>query len=205
MARPLRICLPEVTYHCYSRCIETRNMLSPDYVKDMAIEAINEAMEVYDFELIQLEFVENHFHIVIRTTKDGPTISRIMQYIKARTTEKYNRAHGRTGTLWNERFKCRIIEQSENPVNYLLWLLWYIAYNPVRKGVIKNPRESSHGGILAYLHEDYQGRLKITHHRFFMELGDTFAQRVRAFLQFELSYKEYLIYTMGSEHNFADS
>jgi len=60
-------------------------MLSPDYVKDMAIEAINEAMEVYDFELIQLEFVENHFHIVIRTTKDGPTISRIMQYIKART------------------------------------------------------------------------------------------------------------------------
>jgi putative transposase len=122
-----------------------------------------------------------------------------MQYIKARTTEKYNRAHGRTGTLWNERFKCRIIEQSENPVNYLLWLLWYIAYNPVRKGVIKNPRESSHGGILAYLHEDYQGRLKITHHRFFMELGDTFAQRVRAFLQFELSYKEYLIYKMGSE------
>jgi hypothetical protein len=32
-----------------------------------------------------------------------------------------------------------------------------------------------------------------------MELGDTFAQRVRAFLQFELSYKEYLIYKMGSE------
>ena len=102
MPRPLRICLPEVTYHCYSRCIEVRDILSPDYVKEMAIDAINQALDIYDFELIQLEFVENHFHIVIRTTKEGPTISRIMQYIKARITEKYNRAHGRTGTLWNE-------------------------------------------------------------------------------------------------------
>ncbi len=188
MPRPLRICLPDVTYHCYSRCIELRDLLSTNYVKDMAVEAINEAMEVYNFELVQIEFVENHFHIVIKTIKDGGTISSIMQYIKARTTEKYNRAHGRTGTLWNERFKCKIIEQSEDPATYLLWLLWYIAYNPVRKKIINDPRESSHGGIRAYLDQGYSGKVKITPHKFFIELGDDFNKRVKKFLDYENQY-----------------
>ncbi len=188
MAWPLRKCLPEVTYHCYSRCIELRNLLSPDFVKDIAAEAINRALDKYDFELIQVEFVENHFHLIIRTKEHGETISRIMQYIKARITEGYNRKMGRTGTLWNERFRCTIVEESDNPERYFFYLMWYIAYNPVRKGVMKNPRESKHGTIRAYLEEGFVSTIRITLHYYFINLGYSFEERAKRFLEYEDIY-----------------
>jgi putative transposase len=189
MPRPLRKCIPKTTYHCYSRCIEKRDLLSPDFVKEIAVTVINKALEIYDFQLIQVEFVENHFHIIIKTTEKGETISRIMQYIKARITENYNRSINRTGTFWNERFKSKIIEEAENPQSYFLYLMWYIAYNPVRKGVFSDPRNSSYGTIVSYLNENFQTRFPITMHNYFIELGNTFADRVKIFLKYEQIYR----------------
>jgi putative transposase len=193
MSRPFRVCRSNVTYHCYSRCIERRDLLSPDYVKNLAISVINKAHEKYDYQLIQVEFVENHFHLVIKTIEKGATISRIMQYIKARITEKYNRLNNRTGTFWNERFKSKIIEEAEDPVTYFMYLMWYIAYNPVRKGIIRDPRDSMFGTIRAYLEEDYISKVPITFHDYFINLGKNFAERVRQFLEFENIYRERLI------------
>jgi len=190
MSDPVRICLQGVTYHCYSRCIEKRNMLSPDYVKELAAEAINMALERYDFQLVHMEFVENHFHLLIKTSENGQTISRIMQYIKARITEKYNRAHKRTGTLWNERFNCKIVEQQEDPENYFLSLLWYIAYNPVRKRIISDPRKSEFGTIRAYLEEDFKPKVKVTVHDYFIALGKSFEERVKYLLEYEVLYRD---------------
>jgi putative transposase len=189
MSRPLRICRPNATYHCYSRCIEKRDMLSPDYVQDIAVFVVNMALELYDFKLVQLEFVENHFHIIIQTTSDGQSISRILQYIKARITERYNRLTNRTGTMWNERFKSKIVEDAEDPISYFFYLMWYIAYNPVRKGIINNPRESRLGTIRAYLEIDYRAKVPITLHGFFINLGKNFEERVQQFLQYEKIYR----------------
>lgn len=192
MPRELRKCLSDVTYHCYSRCIELRDLLSANYVKDMAVEAINQALEKYDFQLIQIEFVENHFHFVIKTVDGGETISRIMQYIKARIAEKYNRTTGRTGPFWNERFKCTIIEESSDPENYFFWLMWYIAYNPVRKRAIRDPRESAYGTLRVYLEENFVPKVKITIHNYFENLGQSFDERVKRFLAYEELYRERL-------------
>lgn len=190
MSNPVRLCLQNVTYHCYSRCIEKRNMLSPEHVKQLAAESINMALERYDFQLVHMEFVENHFHLLIRTTENGQTISRIMQYIKARITEKYNRSHDRTGTLWNERFDCTIVEQKDDPGNYFLRLLWYIAYNPVRKKVVSDPRESAFGTIRVYLEKDFKARVRVTRHEYFISLGTTFEERVKYLLEYETLYKD---------------
>ena len=190
MSNPVRLCLPNVTYHCYSRCIEKRNMLSPRHVKELASEAIIMALERYNFQLVQMEFVENHFHLMIKTVENGQTISRIMQYIKARITEKYNRTHERTGTLWNERFSCTIVEEKDNPKNYFFRLLWYIAYNPVRKKIVNDPRESEFGSIRAYLEPDFKTKVPITLHDYFLSLGSTFEERVKYLLEYEVLYRD---------------
>jgi putative transposase len=189
MPRPLRKCYPDATYHCCSRCIERRDLLSSEYIKNVAVNVVNAALEKYDFKLIQIEFVENHLHIVIKTTKKGQTISRIMQYIKARIAEYFNRAYSRIGPFWNERFKSKIIEESDDPQSYFLHLMWYIAYNPVRKGIICDPRESRYGTIRSYLEEDFVPKVAITLHEYFINLGDTFAQRVNVFLEYENKYR----------------
>ncbi len=192
MARPPRTWLPEVTYHCYSRCIELRNLLSEKWVIELAIEVINITQEKYNFELIQINFVENHFHFEIRTIAGGENISRIMQYIKARIAEGYNRKTGRTGPFWNGRFKCKIIEHADDPVQYFINSTLYIGYNTVVKGIHKNPNESNYNTFRIYIEKDYVPPVNITFHPFYLALGKNRDERIQKFLEYEKHYKEKL-------------
>jgi REP element-mobilizing transposase RayT len=192
MSNPPRKIFQDVTYHVFTRCIELKNHLSHDYAKRIAVDVLADALEIYSFELVHFEFVENHMHLLIRTVKNGQTISRIMQYIKARIAERFNRLNNRTGPFWNERFGCEIIEHAQDPIEYFCWLLWYIAYNPVRKRVIRDPRESKYGTIRAYLEENYKPVVKIKLHHFFHELGKTFEDKVNRILEYEEEYRNYL-------------
>jgi REP element-mobilizing transposase RayT len=162
------------------------------HVRQYFIEAIKMCQEKYDFELIAAEPVGNHIHLVIRTLLDKETVSQIMQYIKARIAEKYNQSTGTTGAFWNERFRSKVIEEEENPEQYLLWLLWYIGYNPVRKGLSRDPRQNDVGFINVYLNKNHVAPVKITLHVFFTRLGETFEQCVEKFLCFEEAYRKRL-------------
>jgi REP element-mobilizing transposase RayT len=133
MSRPLRRIEQGITYHCYSLCHNWENSLKTKTAKLFFIQAIQMCQEKYTFELVAAEIVSNHFHLVIRTLKDGETISLIMQYIKARNTKKYNSHFKKGGAFWIGRFKCKIVEDAKDPKDYLFDLLWYVAYNPVRK------------------------------------------------------------------------
>ena len=192
MARPLRKIVQGVTYHCYTRCRGRRALLAGRYGKKYFIESVKMCQEKYDFELIAAEIVANHIHLIIKTVENKETISRIMQFIKARIAEKYNRAMGETGPFWNERFGSTIIEDSDNPEEYLLWLLWYIGYNPVRKGLSRDPRKNAIGFINCYLDEKFKSPLIFTLHEYFIRLGRTFRERVDKFLTYEDAYRKRL-------------
>jgi len=188
MPRVQRKIIQGVTYHCFSRCHGKRNLFHSSYVKKYFIDAIIMCQEKYTFELIAAEPVGNHIHLIIKTIEDSETVSSIMQYIKSRIAEKYNRATGETGSFWNERFGSTIIEESDNPEDYLLWLLWYIGYNPVRKRLSRDPRDNYLGFINCYLVKNYQIKVKITLHQYFTDLGNTFEDCVNKFLWYEEAY-----------------
>jgi len=190
IVKRVRTILQGVTYHCYTRCHGLKNMLQGKYGKQYFIEAVKMCQEIYKFDLIAAEIVGNHAHLVIRTLQDEENIARIMQYIKARTAEKYNKATGRTGAFWNERYGCKIIEHADNPENYLFRVLWYIGYNPVMKQLSSNPRKNYIGFINCYLIEGYELPIpiKITVHPWFYKLGNTFDECVEKFLKYEDDY-----------------
>lgn len=190
MPRKLRTIAQGCSHHCFSRCHDKRNLLNSSWCRRYFIEAVKKCQEIYEFELIAAEIVGNHIHIIIRTLLSKEDVSRIMQYIKARTAEMYNRATGSTGAFWNERFGSTVIEESDNPEQYLLWLLWYIGYNPVRKGLSRDPRESPIGFINCYLQKNFEAEVKITLHRYFLNLGDTFEKCVERFLFYEEAYRK---------------
>ncbi len=188
MPRPIRKTAQGLTHHVYSRCHDKRNLLLGRYGKKYFIESIRECQEKYEFDLVAAEIVANHIHLIIKTNEDRETISRIMQYIKARIAEKYNRAMGRTGAFWNERFGSSVIEEADKPREYLLWLLWYIGYNPVRKGLSKNPCKNEIGFINCYLDKNHIPPIRITLHYFFLKPGDSFEDCVKELLIFEEAY-----------------
>lgn len=192
MPRQLRKIGQGYTHHCFTRCHGKKNLLHGKYGKKYFVEAVNMCQEKYEFELVAAEIVSNHIHLIIKTLDDKETISLIIQYIKARIAEKYNRAMAATGPFWNERFGSSIIEESDNPEQYLLWLLWYIGYNPVRKGVSRDPRMNDIGFINCYLKEDHIAAIAITLHPFFLNLGKSFSERVEKFLFYEEAYRKRL-------------
>jgi putative transposase len=65
-------------------------------------------------------------------------VSVFMQELKKRFTWWYNRRVGRKGPLWEDRFKSVLVEDDEK---VLLPMAAYIDLNPVRAGLVKDPKD----------------------------------------------------------------
>jgi REP element-mobilizing transposase RayT len=66
-------------------------------------------------------------------------LSEFMKTVKQRFSIWYNRNHSaRRGTLWMERFKSVLVEGSGNPLQIMAA---YIDLNPVRAGLVEDPKD----------------------------------------------------------------
>ena len=65
-------------------------------------------------------------------------VSEFMKSVKQRFSVWYNRSHQRYGTLWAERFKSVLVQGQGNP---LQTMAAYIDLNPLRAGLVKDPKD----------------------------------------------------------------
>jgi len=65
-------------------------------------------------------------------------ISAFMKSLKQRFTQWFNKQHGRKGTLWEERYKSTLVEGGGDA---LAMTAAYIDLNPVRAGLVKDPKD----------------------------------------------------------------
>ncbi|CAA6694082.1 MULTISPECIES: transposase [unclassified Lentimonas] len=65
-------------------------------------------------------------------------VSEFMKTVKQRFTAWYNKSHQRYGTLWADRFKSVLVEGEGNP---LQTMAAYIDLNPVRAGLVDDPKD----------------------------------------------------------------
>ena len=65
-------------------------------------------------------------------------VSEYMKTLKQRFSVWYNHTHERFGTLWAERFKSVLVEGRGNP---LQTMAAYIDLNPVRAGIVEDPKD----------------------------------------------------------------
>ena len=196
MPRPLRTIKENVTYHITSRCSEWRPMMHEESFRGLFLEVVAQTKKKYRFEVNQYEIMDNHIHLVIHTLPGEAPISRIVQYIKSRFAEKFNKITRKIGPFWNERYGSSIIQESSNPQRYLLWLLWYLAYNSVRKKFTNDPRDYLYGGINAYLGNKHWFPVRITLHKYFRELGDNITDCIEVLLEYETAYRKRLSWIM---------
>jgi len=87
-----------------------------------------------------------------------------------------NTIHGRTGTLWEGRFKSSLIDSE----TYLFTCHKYIELNPLRAGIASRPSEyrwSSHAHYAFGRHDPL-----VTEHGAYAALGPTAVERRSAFL-----------------------
>ena len=65
-------------------------------------------------------------------------VSSFMKLLKQRFTQWYNRQHNRKGTLWEERFRSVLVE---GVCESLAMMAGYIDLNPVRAGIVNDPKD----------------------------------------------------------------
>ncbi|MCP4102409.1 MAG: hypothetical protein GY750_13435, partial [Lentisphaerae bacterium] len=178
--------------------------------KHLFVKIMQDAQVKFEFELNAFILMSNHCHLIITTVNEQDTISRIMQYVKMRVSRNWNIMNNEIGPFWNERFRSRKIDEKV-PEFDLNWLLWYVAYNPVKKDIKENvqrqrinskervimmdPRDFEFSSIKAYLDDDYESPVEITLHPLFLGLGKTPEKRLEEFLHFEALYIEKLYST----------
>jgi hypothetical protein len=72
-------------------------------------------------------------------------LSSFMKEVKQKFSAWFNLSHGRTGTLWEDRFRSVLVEgtggSSADGLSGLLAVAAYIDLNPVRAGIVDDPRD----------------------------------------------------------------
>ena len=116
----------------------------------------------------------NHVHLML-TPKERDSASKLMQSLGRRYVQYVNRAHHRSGALWEGRFRASLVEAE----SHLLTCSRYIELDPVRAAVVKHPGD--------YFWSSYRhhalgtANRVVTEHPLFNALGATRADRAEAY------------------------
>lgn len=115
-----------------------------------------------------------HVHL-LGTPSDSIGLGRMMQWVGRHYVPYFNSKYGRTGTLWQGRYKATVIEAEP----YFLIFSRYIELNPLRAGLATSPDEylwssyAHHAGI--------KPDSLITDHPVYWALGNTPFDREAAY------------------------
>lgn len=195
MGRPLRFLASMTTYHCFSRTINNEKFLEDEQSKELFLQVLDECQEHYSFQLIAYQVMDDHFHLIIKTLENlKHSISVIIKWIKMTFTKRYNKDKKRRGPLWSERFGAKVVDHARDAKRYLNYLLWYLEYNPIRRGLTTRPGESLFGSIKHYLLDGSAEKSKlsgpkVTVHEHFLSLAENVKERIGKFLKYEQKLK----------------
>ena len=125
MARPLRIDVAGGWYHITARG-QNRERIYDD-ARDYAdfVERLEEMTRRYGVELHAYVLMPNHYHLILRSPKANTSAA--MQWLNNGYGMWRNRRHGRTGHVFQGRFKGILVEGGA----WLLELGLYLHFNPV--------------------------------------------------------------------------
>ena len=101
------------------------------YLRALAEAAVKCSVTVHAYVLMT-----NHVHLLVTPMAIG-AVSKLMQSVGARYVWYVNAYRGRTGTLWEGRYKACLVSCDE----HVLTACRYIDLNPVRAGMVRHPSD----------------------------------------------------------------
>ena len=166
MARLPRLSVPGYPHHVIQRGNNRQAIFLDQADRQQMLELLETQARLFEVAIHAYVLMDNHLHLLL-TPQTANGLSRMMQAVGRRYVRYFNDRHGRSGTLWEGRYKSTLVETER----YLLACMCYIDLNPVRAGLAGQARDyawSSHGHY-AGLRSD---RL-ISPHPLYWELGNT--------------------------------
>lgn len=148
MPRGPRLDANGALHHVMVRGLEKRKIFLSRIDREDLLQRFSLVLPRAGGRLYAWSLLPNHFHLLLRTGSVG--LSSIMRRILTGYAISFNRRYGRSGHLFQNRYKSILVE--EEP--YLLELVRYIHLNPLRAKLVRDVEElgfypwSGHGALL---------------------------------------------------------
>lgn len=176
MARLPRLTVPGQPHHVIQRGNNRQPIFVDAADRELMLSLLAEYAVQYRVAVHAYVLMDNHMHL-LATPETAEGLPGLMQAVGRRYVRHFNDRHGRTGTLWEGRYRSTVIETER----YLLACMVYIDLNPVRAGLVvqaSDHRWSSHAHYIGR-HTDKL----VTPHPLWWTLGNTPFAREAAYAE----------------------
>ena len=174
MSRLPRLTVPGYPHHVIQRGNNRQPIVVDTDDRQRMLDELREHAQAQGVAVHAYVLMDNHLHLLV-TPDAGDSLPLMMQGVGRSYVRWFNRRHGRSGTLWEGRYRSTLIEAER----YLLACMAYIDLNPVRAGMVPaaaDYRWSSHAHLVGLRHDPL-----VTPHPLYWQLGNTPFARERAY------------------------
>jgi putative transposase len=176
MARLPRLTVPGYPHHIIQRGNNRQAIFASAADYQFLLDLLEDNAKKFGVAVHAYVLMGNHFHL-LATPETADALPKMMQAVGRRYVRHFNDAQGRSGTLWEGRYKSTLIQTER----YLLACMAYIDLNPVRAGLVAQAKDypwSSHAHYIGLRND----RL-ITPHALYWALGNTPFAREAAYAE----------------------
>ncbi len=109
MARLPRLALPGHAHWLIQRGASGRAVFADDEDRHRYLAALRESAALEQVQVHAYALLDAEAHLLLRPPQPQ-SLSRLMQALGRRYVSAYHRRHGGSGTLWDGRFRCAVVE-----------------------------------------------------------------------------------------------
>jgi putative transposase len=109
MSRLPRLVVPHRAHYVVQRGHSGQPVFADDTDRQAFLAALREASAAQRVTLHAYALLDSEVHL-LATPSDAVSLGRMVQTLGRRYVSAYNRRHGRSGTLWDGRFRCAVVE-----------------------------------------------------------------------------------------------
>lgn len=133
-------------YHLYNRGAGRNLLFFTPGNYEHCLRLIQRSHQRYGATVIAYCLMPNHYHFLLRQESDEP-LSKFIGVLFNAYVQAVNREQGRTGTLFEGRFRHSWVDREE----YLVHLCRYIHLNPVQAKLVSRPEDWPYSNYLEYV------------------------------------------------------
>jgi len=166
MARLPRLTLPGYPHHIILRGNNRQSIFEDASDQQRMLDLLQTHSQAQSVEVHAYVLMGNHLHLLV-TPQADKALPLMMQAVGRSYVLSFNKRHGRTGTLWEGRYRSTLIQTER----YFLACMAYIDLNPVRAGLVEQAADfawSSHGHYTGIRQDPW-----LTPHALYWALGNT--------------------------------
>lgn len=144
MPRHARLVIPHGPHHVIQRGHNRQDVFTQPQDYAYYLDSLQTWKAHFGVKVYAYCLMTNHVHLLIDPGAEPQALGQLMKRVAARQTRYVNRLQGRSGTLWESRYKSSPVETE----TYLLACSRYIELNPVRAKMVEQPQDyvwSSYG------------------------------------------------------------